>query len=167
MQSRSRWLVGGAAGLALLAVALAYRHDLRAPRGRVATGATRLQTDRGPIEVAVRGEGPPVLLVHAAGGGWDQGMDIGGSLVDRGLRVIAVQRRPRPTLRPDALERIAAPTLAISVADDLYGTDANAREAARRIPGARYLGWPQGGHVFVSHEAEVTDAVAAFVLAYP
>jgi len=46
----------------------------------------------GPIEYAEIGEGPPILLVHGAGGGYDQGLDLGVPLANSGFRVIAVSR---------------------------------------------------------------------------
>jgi pimeloyl-ACP methyl ester carboxylesterase len=61
------------------------------------------------------------------------------------------------------LERITAPTLTISVADDLFGTYDAARYTAEQIPGARFLGYPEGGHVFVGHQAEITAAIAEFL----
>src|SRR6185436_19671591 len=46
----------------------------------------------GPIEYAEMGEGPAVLLVHGAGGGFDQGIEFGGELARQGYRVIAMSR---------------------------------------------------------------------------
>jgi pimeloyl-ACP methyl ester carboxylesterase len=274
------------------------------------------------IEYAIAGEGPPVLLVHGAGGGYDQGLDLGEPLVARGLRVIAMSRfgylrtplpqdasaaaqaeaheglldvlgiprvaviaasagapsaiqfvlrhpercgalvllvpaayAPRPggaaavtppmkampawsqhlldlALRSDFifwiaqhvsratmirtilgtptdvvehasaaeqarvatvlehilpiaprragllndatvtsslerfdLERIAVPTLAISATDCLYGTFEGARYTAEHVPGARFVGYPTGGHLCVGHQDEVVSAIAAFVTA--
>lgn len=62
-----------------------------------------------------------------------------------------------------ALELVAAPTLAISVADDLYGTYDSARYTAEQIRGARFVGYAEGGHVFVGHDAEVTGTIADFL----
>jgi pimeloyl-ACP methyl ester carboxylesterase len=61
------------------------------------------------------------------------------------------------------LERIAAPTLVISVADDLFGTYAAARYTAEHIPQARFVGYPIGGHVWVGHHAQVISEIAAFL----
>jgi 2-hydroxy-6-oxonona-2,4-dienedioate hydrolase len=292
-----------------------YRRDIREARRRVSTGSEIAQTPCGPIEYATVGDGPPVLVVHGAGGGYDQGLDFGGPLARQGFRVIAMSRfgylrtplpadasavaqsdahaclldalnipragvvgasagapsallfalrhpdrcralvllvpalyvpRPggaapvktsaatrllfdtalrsdflfwaatrlaRPTLirailatpaevvqkaSPDErarvdemlkhilpvssrrlgllndaavtsslpryeLERIGAPTLAISIADDLFGTFDSARYTARHIPHARFLGYETGGHVWVGHQKEGVAEISAFL----
>lgn len=308
-------VVAGLLALSLLLVLLAYGHDLRPARARIATGSLVAQTPCGPIEYAAAGDGPPVLVVHGAGGGFDQGMAFGEALRARGFRVVAMSRfgylrtplpddasaaaqadahaclldalgiaraaivgvsagapssaqfalrhprrtaalvllvpaiyAPRPgnapplktpagtrflfdtALRSDflmwaatrlarrtmfrailatppeaidhasadertramrmldmilpvsprrqgllndaevtsnlpryELERIAAPTLAISVADDLFGTFDGARYSARHIPHARFVGYPSGGHVWVGHHQDVVAETAAFL----
>lgn len=304
-------LVAGAFGLAWVS----YQRDIHAARVRVSTGSQVAQTPCGPIEYAVAGEGPPVLIVHGAGGGFDQGLGFAEPLAARGFRVIAMSRFgylrtplpsnasataqadahaclldvlnirraaivgasagapssvqfalrhpqrcaalvllvpalyvPRaagaPSLRAPAgteflfetvlksdflfwaaiklarstmirailatppavvesadageqarvaqildsilpvsprrlgllndaavtsslqryeLERITAPTLAISVADDLYGTFESARYTAQNVAGARFVGYPSGGHVFVGHQNDVVSEIAAFL----
>jgi len=319
---RSRALALFAAGIAAVGVAavtLPYRRDLRVARERVESGSRVADTRCGPIEYAVAGDGPPVLVVHCAGGGFDQGMDIAEPLAKRGLRVIAVSRfgylrtpfprdasaaaqadahaclldalgireaailgasagapsslqfairhparcralillvpaayvprtggersldtpewtrfffdtalrsdflfwiaprvardvvlrgivatppevvrtasageqarvqmmlehilpvsRRREGLLNDAavtssltrypLERIAAPTLVVSAADDLFGTYAPARYTAEQIPGGRFIGFPTGGHLTVGHDAEILDEVVRFIDAHP
>jgi 2-hydroxy-6-oxonona-2,4-dienedioate hydrolase len=292
-----------------------YRGDLQRAYKRIATGSHIVQTACGPIEYAVAGAGPPVLVVHGAGGGFDQGMEFGQALVDRGFRVIAMSRFgylgtplppdaspqaqadahaclldalqvrrvtvvsasagapsslqfalrhpdriralallvpaayvPRPgnaaplstppgtelmfdtVLRSDLLfwmttrvardtvvrailatppaivagatveerqriddvlkhilpvsprrlglindarvvltlprydlERIAAPTLVVSIEDDPYGTWASARYTAEHIPRARFVGYATGGHLWVGHHREIVDEIAGFV----
>jgi len=71
---------------------LPYRRDLRRARQRIAVGSEVLETACGQIELAVVGDGAPVLFVHGAGGGYDQGLDIGRPLVQRGFRIIAPSR---------------------------------------------------------------------------
>ena len=61
------------------------------------------------------------------------------------------------------LEQISAPTLAISVADDLYGTFDGARYTADHIPRARFIGYPSGGHMLVGHSADANSRIAAFI----
>jgi 2-hydroxy-6-oxonona-2,4-dienedioate hydrolase len=73
-------------------VLVAYHHDITAARERVATQARVIDTPCGRIQYAVLGEGPPLLVVHGAGGGFDQGLDIAGSLAHAGFQVIAVSR---------------------------------------------------------------------------
>jgi pimeloyl-ACP methyl ester carboxylesterase len=304
-------LVAGAFGLAWVS----YQRDIHAARGRVSTGSQVAQTPCGPIEYAVVGEGAPVLIVHGAGGGFDQGLGFAEPLAARGFRVIAMSRfgylrTPLPsnasaTAQADAhaclldvlnirraaivgasagapsslqfalrhpqrcaalvllvpalyvpraagapsvqapagteflfetvlksdflfwaaiklarstmirailatppavvesadageqarvaqildsilpvsprrlgllndaavtsslqryeLERITAPALAISVADDLYGTFESARYTAQNVAGARFVGYPSGGHVFVGHQNDVVSEIAAFL----
>jgi len=293
-----------------------YQRDIQQARDRIASGSQIAQTPCGPIEYAVAGDGPPVLVVHGAGGGFDQGLDFGKPLAERGFRVIAMSRfgylrtplpmdaapaaqadahaclldalhlqrvpilgvsagapstlqfalrypqrttamvlvvpgayRPRgvddtrtmvaPTgteflrdtalrldflfwaairLAPDsmtrlvlatdpalvasasredqayvamvlehilpvsprrigllneakvmssleryALERITAPTLAISAQDDFYETYESARYTAAQIPRARFLGYPTGGHLLVGHQQEVMVEITRFL----
>jgi pimeloyl-ACP methyl ester carboxylesterase len=304
-----------AGGLLTLAHTL-YRHDVDPAYARISTGSQIATTRCGPIEYAVRGEGPPVLVVHGAGGGFDQGLELADSVVRAGFRVIAVSRfgylrtplpadasapaqadahaclldslnirqaaivgvsaggpsalqfalrfpdrtaalvllvpatyaPPRPDQAPprrmgrgtmflldtalrsdflfwaagklahetfirsilgtppelvarasqeeqarlqtildhippisprragllnDAvvtsslpryeLEKITAPTLAISASDDLYGTFDGARYTAEHVPHARFIGYPSGGHMLVGHDAETSSEITAFL----
>lgn len=301
----------------------AYRSDMTQARERIAGGSLMAYTRCGPVEYAIAGDGLPVLLAHGAGGGYDQGLDLGAPLSNGGFRVIAVSRFgylrsplpadasaaaqadvyaclldalgiehvammgasagapsamqfalrhparctalvllvpaayvPRPDGAPSVhpvsdrsprgtsflfdaalnsdflfwlaprinrgiveravlgtppevvehagpaeqarvarliehilpvtprrlglandanvvsslprydLERIAVPTLAISMADDLYGTYDGARYTAAHIPGARFIGHPEGGHLAVGHQQEVSAAIAAFLKAH-
>lgn len=300
---------------ALGLLAYFYQTDLQQARKRSATGSQIIETPCGRIEYAIAGTGPPLLLAHGAGGGFDQGMYFGKRLVDSGFRVIAISRFgylstplpidaspaaqadayaclldilgiqraaiigasagtpssvqfalrhpqrlsklvllvpaiyvPRPggapsitvprgsavlmdiSLRSDflfwfplrfarstmirsllatppallenagpeeqerlrqildrilpvserrlglindfatisalkryELERINTPTLTISFADDLLGTYEAARYTAEQIRGARFLGYPSGGHLWVGHNEEVFSEVIAFL----
>ena len=67
------------------------------------------------------------------------------------------------TLPRYELERIAVPTLTIGVADDLFGTYDAARYTADHIPGARFVGYPSGGHLWVGHHQDVIDEIARFL----
>ena len=294
---------------------LRYQRDIRHARERVAAGSQIVQTPCGPIEYAVAGDGPPVLVVHGSGGGYDQGLDFGEPLATHGLRVIAVSRfgylrTPLPAdasaaaqadahaclldalklgraavigasagapsamqfalrhpdrcsalvlvvpaayvpradgapsmktpawtaflfdtaLRSDflfwaaprisrptvtrailatppavlnnasaaeqsrvatmlehilpvsarrlgmlndaavtsslqryELERIVAPTLVVSAADDLFGTFDGARYTAEHVPGARFIGYSSGGHLWVGHQEDTVSAIVAFL----
>ena len=303
-----------AAAISVLAY-VRYRRDLREAHDRIAAGSEIAWTTCGPIEYALAGEGPPVLLVHGAGGGYDQALEFGTPLAACGFRIIAMSRFgylrtplppdasavaqadahaalldalgireaaivgasagapsalqfalrhpdrcralillvpaayvPRPdgvpplrtppwteflfrtALRSDfvywaatrlarstvigamlatpaavvagaspeerarivavmehvlpvsarrlgllndaevvaslqryELERITVPTLALSVADDLFGTFDPARYTAEQIPGARFVGYETGGHLWVGHHEEALAAIGAFL----
>jgi pimeloyl-ACP methyl ester carboxylesterase len=68
-----------------------YRKDMRAIRDRVDRGSTIAETSAGPIEYAESGEGEPLLLIHGAGGGYDQGLLIARDFGEK-HRVIAPSR---------------------------------------------------------------------------
>ena len=79
-------------GAALAVVLIAYERDMRAARERIAAGSQIAQTRCGPIEYAVLGDGPPVLFVHGAGGGFDQGLEMAASLAKDGFTVVLMSR---------------------------------------------------------------------------
>jgi 2-hydroxy-6-oxonona-2,4-dienedioate hydrolase len=294
-----------------------YRQDLAAAHARVASGSEVASTPCGPIEYAVLGNGAPVLVAHGAGGGFDQGLELGRPLAQAGFRAISVSRfgylrtplptdatpaaqaeayaclldalkisrvamlgvsagapsslqfclghpercsalvllvpataAPRPAndaplpamarflldamlgsdfafwamanlsqeqmleklfgtpaadfrrawreeqervlrivrqLAPVSrraegvqndlavlasapraeVERITAPTLVVSAANDLFGTWDSGRALAARIPGARFSGFPDGGHLLVGHYAQVVAEIALFLNRLP
>lgn len=79
--------------LAFLALTyISYRRDLNRARFRISSGSHVVNTKSGLIEYADVGEGPPVLLIHGAGGGFDQGLEIARPLIEHGFRVIAPSR---------------------------------------------------------------------------
>jgi 2-hydroxy-6-oxonona-2,4-dienedioate hydrolase len=71
---------------------ISFRIDLDAAQDRLRGTSKIIQTKSGPIEYAEAGSGPVVLMVHGAGGGFDQGIELGTPLVDRGYHVIAMSR---------------------------------------------------------------------------
>lgn len=70
----------------------AYSAEIARARGRVLTGSTVIQTRFGPTEYATAGSGPPCLMIHGTGGGFDQGLAFGAPLVAAGWTVIAPSR---------------------------------------------------------------------------
>jgi pimeloyl-ACP methyl ester carboxylesterase len=69
-----------------------------------------------------------------------------------------------PGLAPFDLGRVQAPTLAISLDDDLYGTARGAKHTAAGIRGGRYVGYPSGGHLWIGHNDEVFAEVTGFLM---
>ena len=67
------------------------------------------------------------------------------------------------TLSRYDLEHIAAPTLVMSTADDLFGTFDGARYTAEHIAGARFMGYASGGHLWVGHHEEVLLQITTFL----
>lgn len=80
--------VGTLLGLAFVM----YGRDIREARERVADGSRVAETPCGPIEYAIAGDGPPLLFIHGAGGGYDQGLAFGEPLARNGFRVVAMSR---------------------------------------------------------------------------
>ncbi|HUM03352.1 MAG TPA: alpha/beta hydrolase, partial [Thermoanaerobaculia bacterium] len=68
-----------------------------------------------------------------------------------------------PSLPRYELERIAAPTLILGMADCLYGTYPGARYSAEHIPRARFISFSNGGHLWVGHQKEVMAEIAGFL----
>lgn len=69
------------------------------------------------------------------------------------------------TTSGDALERISAPALVISVKDDGFGTWTNAKIITARLPHARFVGYDSGGHVWVGHHREMLAEATTFARA--
>jgi len=61
------------------------------------------------------------------------------------------------------LESIRVPTLLIAAEDDLYGTFQGARYSSEHIPGARFVGFPTGGHLLLRHWTEAISEISEFL----
>src|SRR3978361_1952497 len=66
--------VGLGAGGALVAGWGAYSAWLNTLKAELDSHSSVAQTPQGPLEYAVDGSGPPILITHGILGGWDQGM---------------------------------------------------------------------------------------------
>jgi pimeloyl-ACP methyl ester carboxylesterase len=78
--------------LGIVALYISYRRDLDGINARLTTRSQTLQTSRGLVEYADRGEGSPVLVIHGAGGGFDQGLRIAETFGGDGFRWISPSR---------------------------------------------------------------------------
>jgi pimeloyl-ACP methyl ester carboxylesterase len=67
-------------------------NDRAAREACLASQARFLPTRHGPIEYAIWGRGPPILVLHGAGGGFDQGRVLAEAIGDGNRRWIAVSR---------------------------------------------------------------------------
>ena len=73
-------------------VAGAYRSAMSAADARLARRSSLIETGAGPLEYAVAGDGPPVLMIHGTGGGFDQGLLFADALRQSGVRIISPSR---------------------------------------------------------------------------
>src|ERR1035441_10074443 len=83
--------------LAVLIVATAgvyaiFARDLAGARARFVGRSKTVETSFGTLEYAEWGEGEPMLVVHGAAGGFDQGIDMTGAMARRGYRLIVPSR---------------------------------------------------------------------------
>jgi pimeloyl-ACP methyl ester carboxylesterase len=90
------WLVMGVLAVTVVVVAVLvyarFRRDMRAASGRVANGGHIIETECGLIEYGTAGDGPPVLVIHGAGGGYDQGLLIGSQMFGKDYGLFAPSR---------------------------------------------------------------------------
>jgi pimeloyl-ACP methyl ester carboxylesterase len=85
-------LAGAIAALATVLVAAQFQSDLRQARKALEQGSTTFETRAGQMEYAVAGSGPPLLMIHGTGGGFDQGLLFSERLAGSGVRVISPSR---------------------------------------------------------------------------
>lgn len=93
---RRRWrlpvIVGMAAIGTAAVVALAFDRDMDRARAHTLAHSQVVDSPWGTIEYADVGSGPPVLMIHGSGGGFDQGLDFSAPLAREGVRIIAPSR---------------------------------------------------------------------------
>ncbi len=96
MKMRALWVTSAViAGAGVIFTALTYprcRREIRSAKARLLAGSTILNTDHGQLEYAVEGEGIPVLSLHGAGGGYDQGLWAARLAFGDKYKLIAVSR---------------------------------------------------------------------------
>jgi 2-hydroxy-6-oxonona-2,4-dienedioate hydrolase len=90
-----RTILTGLGGVALAAGAWgvgAYRARMAAAEAGIARRSSIIQTTAGPLEYAVAGHGPPLMMIHGTGGGFDQGLLFAHGLRDGGFQIVAPSR---------------------------------------------------------------------------
>jgi pimeloyl-ACP methyl ester carboxylesterase len=94
MRRTGRFLLAAllAATGAMVLVFWRYRGELDGARRAASRGALIAATAAGPIVYAKNGAGIPLLSIHGAGGGYDQGLALAADLVGDGFQVIAPSR---------------------------------------------------------------------------
>src|SRR5688500_16302953 len=96
MINRRTLLIAGTAGISAAvaagAVARSCSTALSKAEARVSVGSSIVSSRFGALEYAENGSGPPLLMVHGTGGGFDQGLDFSRGLAEAGHRIIAPSR---------------------------------------------------------------------------
>ncbi|PWK58956.1 alpha/beta fold hydrolase [Silicimonas algicola] len=90
-----RELLTGLCGVALATGAWgagAYRATMAGAEARIARSSTVIRTSAGQLEFAVAGHGPPVMMIHGTGGGFDQGLLFGHGLLEAGFQIVTPSR---------------------------------------------------------------------------
>ncbi len=104
MGRRLFWFsLGAASAVAARAVWRSYSAEMARARARVRNGSAVFQCRFGAMEYATAGEGPPVIVIHGASGGFDQGLALSSALIAAGRKVVAPSRFGylRSALPPD------------------------------------------------------------------
>jgi pimeloyl-ACP methyl ester carboxylesterase len=154
---RKALLIAAAAIVGLGALTyVGYRPTLERARERVAAGSRIASSRCGPIEYAEMGAGPPVLVIHGAGGGFDQGIALGEGMARAGFRVIAPSRFGylRSPLPADASAQAQADAFACLL--DLLD-----------VPSAAIMGVSAGGPSALQFALRFPERTRALVLLVP
>lgn len=129
-------IVVAAIAVLLVLVLAVYQRDIAQSQVAV-EGAPVVATAAGPIEYAETGQGMPVLSIHGAGGGWDQGLANVAGVFGAGFRIIAPSRfgylgTPLPTNASVAAQADAHAALLAALKVErvvVVGVSAGARSA--------------------------------------
>jgi hypothetical protein len=85
-------LVAAVLGVVSIGASARFRATLADQRERVGHGSQVISSRFGQIEYAIAGTGPPVLVAHGAGGGFDQVISVAARLIAAGHQVIIPSR---------------------------------------------------------------------------
>ena len=90
-----RTVLAGLGGAAMVAggYGLGAFHEARRQSDSRLFGQSQLiDTAAGAVEYAIAGDGPPVMMIHGTGGGFDQGLLFAAALRARGYRILSPSR---------------------------------------------------------------------------
>jgi pimeloyl-ACP methyl ester carboxylesterase len=157
MARTGRLVLAASAVLAAAAlVAMPFRSALRRPKKDASRSSIIANTAAGPIEYAEKGAGIPLLAIHGAGGGYDQGLAIVADFIGDEFRVIA----------PSRFGYLRTPVPADS--SPTAQADAHAALLSElRIPKAVVVGISAGGPSAIELALRHPDRVAALILLVP
>jgi pimeloyl-ACP methyl ester carboxylesterase len=138
------------------AVSPFYTKELGRARDAVSRGSVTVSLGTGPVEFAETGAGIPLLSIHGAGGGFDQGLANAAALGGEGFRIVAPSRFGylRTPIPPDTSPAAQA--------------DAHAALLAKlNVPKAVTLGVSAGARSAAELALRHPDRVAALILIVP
>ena len=75
--------------ITLLLIFPSYHKQMNEAKERIKSESRHLETKFGVMEYAISGQGKPVLLIHGAGGGFDQGLWLGRICLEGDYQLIA------------------------------------------------------------------------------
>jgi hypothetical protein len=116
-----------------------------------------IETSQGTLEYVVIGEGEPILTIHGAAGGFDQGIDITGPMAEQSYRLIAPSRfgylrstlpaNPTTALKADAyvelLDRLGINKVALSASLPGHGRQSSSPSVIRNVVGRSCFWFPR------------------------
>lgn len=123
MMRRILWMVFFGAAIFTVWVGLAWLRDMRTIHARLVAEARVVQTAHGPVAYASGGTGAPVLTLHGAGGGHDQGRLLAEAFVPDGFNWIAPSRFGYPGSALPAVSSTAAQADALAEMLDALAID--------------------------------------------
>lgn len=144
------------AAVAAYAIRKMFRHDLADIGAALDEGSRLVETAFGIVEYGCEGQGTPALVVHGAGGGYDQGLYVGHELLGSAFHLIAPSRFGY--LR-SGLPDVAQP----DVQADAYA----ALLDRLKIPAAVVLGISAGALSAIEFALRHPERVTALILVVP
>jgi pimeloyl-ACP methyl ester carboxylesterase len=138
---------------------MGYLNDIRAARKRISSGSKIISTHCGLIEYADIGSGPVVFVIHGAGGGFDQSMEMAADFGASDYRIIAPSRFGYlRTPMPDDASPVAQA--------DAHAALLQALNINKTIVVGGSMGAPSAMQLYLRHPDLCTALVLLFPLAY-